>query len=99
MDIKPFNRAHEASKWWRPPDFRWQYATYALVGIAVVVTVGIFLLPKDAQNSRVDEAFAADKARKARIAAWVENPGDVMYIEPGTNPFLPPPSMREKPPQ
>lgn len=99
MDIQPFNRAHQASKWWNPPNFRWQYPTYALVGIGVVVAIGILILPKESQSSRVDDAVAAAAAREAKIAEIIANPGEVIYIEPGTNPFLPPPSMREKPQQ
>lgn len=97
MEIQQFNRAHETSKWWRPPNFRWHYATYALVGVGIVVSVGLLFLPKDPQSSQVTKAVAAEEARKARLAELLENPGEVMYIEPGTNPFLPPPSMREPP--
>ncbi len=95
MEIQPFNRAHVATNWWRPPNFRWHYATYALVGIGIVVSIGILLLPKESQNSRVDDAIAAAAARKAKIAEIIANPGEVIYIEPGMNPFPTKPPANE----
>ncbi len=87
MDIQPFNRAHLAEKWWRPPNFRWQYATYALVGVAIIVTVGIFVMPEESDDSRVAQEVAAAQAREKKIAEILANPGEIIYIEPGTNPF------------
>lgn len=86
MATPTFDKTHTPSKWWRPVEYGWQYFGFALVFVAVVVTIGIGLMPEESEHSRVAEAVAHDKARQERIRSEPEDLG-IFYIEPGTNPF------------
>lgn len=86
MATPTFDKTHTSSKWWRPVEYGWQYFGFALVFVAVVVTIGIGLMPEESERSRVAEAVAHDKARQERIRSEPEDLG-IFYIEPGTNPF------------
>jgi len=92
--------------YWKPFNFGWHYWNYAIIGVGLIVGFCIWVLPNqwadpDVQagiartKQRIEwakEAEAAQKAlaaEEARIARENEENG-LVYIEPGTNPFLPP---------
>lgn len=91
---------------WKPINFGWKYWNYAIIGVGLIVGFAVWALPNNwadpevvAGVQRLKERQAAwaewqrvediKKAEEARIAAYNEENG-LVYIEPGTNPFLPP---------
>jgi len=108
MKLGSYKRTHNWTKWWRPPNFGWRYFNYVMIGLAVVVGIGLWLMPnkwaepeiaaKFAEQVRLEKLGKQLKAQREEHQRMVDELG-LVYIEPGTNPFLPPPSQREKPPQ
>lgn len=92
------------SSFWKPINWGWKYMNYLIVSVALIVGFCVWVLPNTWADPEVAANFAkqvelqkrikAYNAEKARIAAEQEELG-LVYIEPGTNPFLPPPSMRD----
>lgn len=85
--------------WWRPPTFGWKYLNYFLIVIGTIVGFAVWFMPSRWADPKIAEGFhrqialeqavKARKAEEARIAQEQEELG-LVYIEPGTNPFLPP---------
>jgi hypothetical protein len=101
----------KVSSSWKPINFGWQYWNYAIIGVALIVGFAIWVLPNqwadpevqagiERTKQRIEWAKEAEAQQKllaeeeARIARENEENG-LVYIDPGTNPFLPPPSQRE----
>lgn len=93
---------------WKPINFGWKYWNYAIIGVGLIVGFCVWGLPNrwadpevQAGMKRVQEQQALtkerrridaiNKAEEERIARENEELG-LVYIEPGTNPFLPPKS-------
>jgi acyl-coenzyme A synthetase/AMP-(fatty) acid ligase len=100
-----------SSRWWKPVNFGWKYFNYIIVVVGFIVGFAVWVLPNQwadpevqAGMARIMERqklameWAAQKAlieaEEARIAKENEELG-LIYIDPGTNPFLPPDSQRE----
>lgn len=101
----------KVSSSWKPINFGWHYWNYAIIGVGLIVGFAIWVLPNQWADPEVQAGIARTKQRiewakeaeaqqkllaeeQARIARENEENG-LVYIEPGTNPFLPPPSQRE----
>ena len=94
----------DPSSYWRPINFGWKYWNYAIIGVGLIVGFCVWVLPNTWADPEVAANFAkqvqlqkqikAYNAEQARIAKENEELG-LVYIEPGTNPFLPPPSLRD----
>jgi hypothetical protein len=94
------------STFWKPPNFGWGYWNYAIIGVGLIVGFCVWFVP----DKRADPVVAAQiakrieqqkqakayKAEQDRIAAENEELG-LVYIEPGTNPFLPPEGLKDAP--
>lgn len=103
-----YQKAHKWTKWWRPPEFGWRYFNYMIIGLAVIVGFGLWFMPNKwaepeiaagfAEQVRLEKLAKALKAQREEQQRMIDELG-LVYIEPGTNPFLPPPSMREPEPQ
>ena len=91
---------------WKPIDFGWRYWNYAIIGIGLVAGFTVWVLPNNWADPEVvagierlkerqrlykeyQERQALRKAEEDRIARENEEMG-LIYIDPGTNPFLPP---------
>ena len=88
---------------WTPINFGWKYWNYAIIVIGLIVGFCVWVLPNKwadpeiagpmAERSRLQrqaKVWAAEQAEiEARIAKENEELG-LTYIDPGTNPFLPP---------
>jgi len=102
-----------ASRYWRPINFGWKYWNYIIIGVGVVVGFCVWVLPNQWADPEVQAGVARTKQRiewakemeaqkeaiaeeEARIAKENEEMG-LIYITPGTNPFLPP-DQQPKPP-
>ncbi len=100
---------------WKPIDFGWRYFNYMIIGVGLIVGFCVWVLPNNwadpevvagierlKERQKLAKEWAVQKAlieaEEARIAKENEEMG-LVYIEPGTNPFLPPESLRETPPQ
>ena len=98
---------------WTPITWGWKYWNYAIIGIGLVVGFCVWVLPNKwadpevagpmAERSRLQRQYKEWKAEQdaieKRIARENEEAG-LVYIEPGTNPFLPPtpaPAPADKP--
>jgi len=87
------------SSFWKPINWGWKYWNYMIIGIGLVVGFCVWALPnkwadpeykaKLAQQSELARQIKAYNAEQARIAKENEELG-LVYIDPGTNPFLPP---------
>ena len=93
---------------WKPINFGWKYWNYAIIGVGLITGFCVWVLPNQWADPEVvagierlkerqqlakeyQERQALIKAEEDRIAAYNEENG-LVYIEPGTNPFLPPES-------
>lgn len=98
------DRDKDPSRFWKPINFGWKYWNYVIIGVGLIVGFCVWALPNKwaepeiaagvARQIQLQKEIKAYKAEQARIAAEQEELG-LVYIEPGTNPFLPPPSMRD----
>lgn len=104
MQPGSYKRTHNWTKWWRPPEFGWRYFNFLMIGLGLVVGIGLWLMPnkwaepeiaaKFAEQVRLEKLSKELRAQREEHERMVEELG-LVYIEPGTNPFLPPPSQRE----
>jgi hypothetical protein len=95
---------------WKPINFGWAYWNYAIIGVGLIVGFAVWVLPNNWADPEViagierlkeRQALAAEwervqainKAEEERVARENEEMG-LVYIEPGTNPFLAPESQR-----
>ncbi|MEY2757901.1 MAG: hypothetical protein RIR33_1679 [Pseudomonadota bacterium] len=103
----------KASRYWKPINFGWKYFNYVIVGVALIVGFAVWVLPNQWADPEVQAGIqrvmerqrqakewkrieALNKAEEERVARENEELG-LIYIEPGTNPFLPPESQRPAP--
>lgn len=96
---------------WKPINYGWKYMNYVIVGVGLIVGFCVWALPNRWADPEIEAGMAKLREREARIKEWniqqeaikaeeariaKENEEmGLVYIEPGTNPFLPPPSQRE----
>lgn len=97
---------------WKPINFGWKYFNYIVIGVGLIIGFCVWALPNNWADPEVQAGLerlkerqrlakeweaqkALIKAEEERIARENEEMG-LIYIDPGTNPFLPPPSMRDK---
>lgn len=94
---------------WKPINWGWKYWNYVIIGIGLVVGFCVWVLPNKwadpevagpiAERSRLQRLNkqweAEQKAIEAQIAKENEELG-LVYIDPGTNPFLPPGGLPEE---
>lgn len=98
------NEHRDPASFWKPINFGWKYWNYAIIAVGVIVGFWVWFVPDKraepeiaaqlAQRVKEEKAYKAWKVEQDRIAREQEELG-LVYIEPGTNPFLPPPSQRE----
>lgn len=94
------------SRHWKPINFGWKYWNYAMIGAGLIVGFCVWVLPNQWADPEVQAGLervreqqaltkerrridAINKAEEERVARENEEMG-LVYIEPGTNPFLPP---------
>ena len=95
---------------WKPINFGWKYWNYMIIGVGLIVGFCVWVLPNHwadpevvagverlKERQRLAEEWkrvqAINKAEEERVARENEEMG-LVYIDPGTNPFLPPESER-----
>jgi hypothetical protein len=90
---------------WTTINFGWKYWNYVIIGVGLIVGFCVWVLPNKwadpevagpiAERSRLQRQAkqwqAEQDAIEKQIAKENEENG-LVYIEPGTNPFLPPAS-------
>jgi hypothetical protein len=98
---------------WKPINFGWKYLNYVIIGVGLVVGFCVWILPnqwaspeaqaglkaaieRERQIKEWNRIEALNKAEEERVARENEEMG-LIYITPGTNPFLPP-DQQPKPP-
>jgi hypothetical protein len=98
----------KSSTYWKPINFGWAYWNYAIIAMGLVVGFCVWVLPNQWADPEVQAGIervkqqqaltkerrridAINKAEEERVARYNEEVG-LVYIEPGTNPFLPPDS-------
>lgn len=104
MKLQSYKRTHKWSQWWRPPEFGWRYLNYVMIVLGLTVGFGLWLMPNKWAEPEIAAGFA-EQVRLERLAKQLERQRQehqqmvdelgLVYIEPGTNPFLPPPSQRQ----
>lgn len=99
---------HKSEGRWKPINFGWKYWNYMIIGIGLIVGFCVWVLPNNwadpkvvagierlKERQRLAEEWkrvqAINKAEEERVARENEEMG-LVYIDPGTNPFLPPES-------
>jgi hypothetical protein len=88
---------------WTPINFGWKYWNYAIIAIGVVVGFCVWVLPNKwadpeiagpiAERSRLQRQAKIWEAEQAEIQKRIDAENEeagLIYIDPGTNPFLPP---------
>lgn len=105
------NENPKPSDRWKPINFGWKYFNYMIIGVGLIVGFCVWVLPNKwadpevqagiervKEKQRLAREWAAQqaliKAEEERIARYNEEVG-LIYIDPGTNPFLPPDSQRQ----
>lgn len=90
---------------WKPINFGWKYLNYLIIGVGLIVGFTVWVLPNRWADPEVvagierlkerqrlvkewERVQAINKAEEERIARENEEMG-LVYIAPGTNPFLP----------
>lgn len=87
-------------KWkWNPNLFGWKYFNYIIIAVALITGFGVWFMPNKWAEPEIAASMAEQEElralRKARLAREAEEKREadelgLIYIEPGTNPFLPP---------
>lgn len=98
---------------WKPINFGWKYFNYMIIGIGLIVGFCVWVLPNKWADPEVQAGIerikerqrlakewekqkALIQAEEERIARYNEEVG-LIYIDPGTNPFLPPGTQLDGP--
>lgn len=101
---------HKSEGRWKPINFGWKYFNYLIIGVGLIVGFAVWVLPNQWADPEVQAGLervkeqqaltkerrridAINKAEEERIARYNEENG-LVYIDPGTNPFLPSESER-----
>jgi len=105
MTPQSYKKIHNWTKWWRPPNFGWRYLNYVMIVAGLVVGFGLWFMPNKWVEPEIAAGFA-EQVRLEKLGKQLQAQRDehermvdelgLVYIEPGTNPFLPPPSQRDK---
>ena len=90
---------------WTPINWGWKYWNYVIIAIGVVVGFYVWFVPNKwadpevagpiAERSRLQRQAKEWKAEQDAIEKQIAKENEengLVYIEPGTNPFLPPAS-------
>lgn len=99
MKLSSYKLTHKWTHWWRPPEFGWRYLNYVMIVLGLIVGFGLWLMPNKWAEPEIAAGFA-EQVRLERLAKQLERQREehqrmvdelgLVYIEPGTNPFLPP---------
>ena len=87
---------------WTPINWGWKYWNYVIIGVGVVVGFCVWVLPNKwadpevagpiAERSRLQHLNKQWEAERDAIEKQIAKENEelgLVYIEPGTNPFLP----------
>lgn len=88
---------------WTPINWGWKYWNYVIIGVGLIVGFCVWLLPNKwadpeiagpiAERSRLQRQAKAWEAEQAELEKQIAKENEelgLVYIDPGTNPFLPP---------
>lgn len=87
---------------WKPINFGWKYWNYAIIGVGLIVGFCVWALPNRWAEPDVVKNLSEISALQRQAKIWKAEQAEIerqkaeeierlglVYIEPGTNPFLP----------